>query len=144
MNAKNNQFINEKSDEYIIIPQEREKKTSPIKLTDYYIYFLIGLILCFLNMKLNKYLNENYLFMIQIFSYLIIIGFALVFGIIFGILKRIRGYSYLCGFMVGGLIYAILEDLYIGLYTFFVSFMLFLIPYLIFKLWRKISKIIIK
>ncbi|MHA1339059.1 MAG: hypothetical protein ACTSRZ_03600 [Promethearchaeota archaeon] len=128
----------------VIIPKEREKESEPANFKDYAIYFIIGMFLCYFNMRLNEYLNENFPFIIQILSYLIIIGIAMIPGIIFGILKRVRGYSYLFGFMAGGLQEAIFGDVYIGLYTAFVSLMLFLIPYLIFKLWRSVSKVIIE
>lgn len=124
------------------IPELQEKKLSKTKPMDYIISILIGGGVCFGNMRLNDYINtESNNYYLQIFSYLFIIGFALIPAIFFSVWKRPRGYGYLIGYIIGGLVEAVIGDTYIGFYTSFVSLMLLIIPHLAFKRYRSISKI---
>jgi hypothetical protein len=131
-----------KSGQNEFIPVLQEKKLAPTTPIDYIGSILIGVGVCFGNMRLNDYLNtESTNYYLQIFSYLFIIGFALIPAIFFSIWKRPRGYGYLIGYIIGGVIEVIIGDSYIGWYTSFVSFMLLIIPHLAFKRYRAISKI---
>lgn len=124
------------------IPELQEKKLSKTKPMDYIGSILIGVGICFGNMRLNDYINtESNNYYLQIFSYLFIIGFALLPAIFFSVWKRPRGYGYLIGYILGGLLEAISGDVYIGFYTSFVSLMLLIIPHLAFKRYRSVSKI---
>lgn len=125
----------------VIIPEESSKNLEPTKAIDYWLFILIGVGSCFLNMRLNEYLSLNSSELVQILSYLIIIFIAMIPGIVLGIWKRPRGYAYLWGYIIGGIIEVFIGDVYIGLYTAFVSLMLFLIPYMVFNRWKSVSKV---
>lgn len=127
--------------EKIVVPSESAKNLDPTKPIDYWLFILIGIGICFLNMRFNQFLYTHADEMVQIFSYLIIIFVAMVPGIGIGIWKRPRGYAYLWGYIIGGILEGIIGDLYIGLYTAFVSLMLFLIPYMVFNRWKSVSKV---
>jgi hypothetical protein len=140
-NSDNSNPPNE-SREKEFIPELQEKKLAPSKPIDYIGSILIGMTVCFGDMRLNDYINEtsgNYYF--QIFSYLFIIGFALIPAIFFSISKRPRGYGYLIGYILGGFVEVAMGNSYIGYYTSFVSLMLLIIPNLAFKRYRSVSKI---
>ncbi|MBD3353926.1 MAG: hypothetical protein GF364_20760 [Candidatus Lokiarchaeota archaeon] len=129
-------------DSKALIPKEQDNNLNPTKPIDYWLFITIGVAVSQGNMILNEYINEtsNYTY-IQAISYLIIIFIAMVPGIVLGIWKRPRGYGYLFGYVIGGFIEVVVGDTYIGIYTAFVSFMLIIIPHLIFKHWRSVSKV---
>ena len=131
-------------DERVIVPSEQEKNLKPGKPIDYILYIIIGTIISLINMFITAESKrvvpgdnwEDFLW-----GYLLVVVLVLVGGIVFGVMKRSRGYGYMIGYIVGGLIELVRPggDEIIAIYTIFASLMLFLSIVLCFRYWRKFS-----
>ena len=78
----------------------------------------------------------------EIWSYLTIIFTTIIPTIIIALKNRLWGYGYLLGFAFAGIPFLIIEDPFIGGYTFATAIFIFVILWLIFwKAWRSLSSI---
>ncbi|TFG06400.1 MAG: hypothetical protein EU539_07775 [Promethearchaeota archaeon] len=99
------------------------------------IFIIIGSVCSWINMLII-------LDTMAIWAYLSIMFTIILPGVLIGIKNRYWGYGYIFGFSIAGIPFMILEDLFIGGYTFSVGLFIFIILWLIFwKTWRSISKI---
>ncbi len=146
--VESNNNISEKNNKgKIFIPSEQEKLLEPSVPKDYWLYILIGLTVCSINIFINRYIVDTYTsgdnWEVTLPGYLIII-FLIVFPtVIIGTIKRPRGYGYVFGYILGGLIEVIRPEgaQYIGFYTIWVSVMLLIIIYGGYYIWRSVSKV---
>jgi len=99
------------------------------------VFIIIGFIISWWNMLII--FNS-----MQIWSYLTIIFTTIIPTIIIALKNRLWGYGYLLGFALAGIPFSIIEDLFVGWYTFATAFFIFIILWLIFwKTWRSLSSI---
>jgi hypothetical protein len=99
------------------------------------LWIIIGFVVSWINMLII-------LDSMEIWSYLTIIFTTILPTIIIGLMNRYWGYGYLFGFMIAGIPFLIIMDLFIGGYTFVTSLLIFIILWLIFwKAWRSLSSI---
>ncbi|MHA1821336.1 MAG: hypothetical protein ACTSU2_08285 [Promethearchaeota archaeon] len=125
----------------VITPEMQEQKLAPPKPIDYWLFILIGLVISLIQIYYTKRL-EHAPGMWWIWRYLIIIFTVMIPAIYVSVLKRIRGYTYIVGYLLGGLIELLFGDPFIGGYNIVVTLFLFLIIYLIFwKVWRSVAKV---
>ena len=107
------------------------------------LFLIIGFACSWINMMLIFSIQQGtFSPQIKINSYLSVIFTTIIPGVIISYKNRYCGYGYMIGFATAGIPYAILEDLFIGGYTFSVALMIFTILWLIFwKAWRSIGAI---
>jgi hypothetical protein len=99
------------------------------------IWSIVGFIVSWLNMLI---ISQS----MEIWSYLTIIFTTIIPTVIMGLKNRYWGYGYLFGFVIAGIPFLLLVDLFIGGYTFATSLFIFIILWLIFwKAWRSLSSI---
>jgi hypothetical protein len=116
-----------------------EKSEDELTLNIWSLMFvIIGFIASWVNMVFIKDAPSS----IEVLAFLSIIFTTMIPGIIIALVNRYWGYSYLIGFAIAGIPFFILEDLFIGGYTFATSVFIFIILWLIFwKAWRSLSTI---
>jgi hypothetical protein len=104
---------------------------------------IVGFIISWVNMQLiyqTQIRSFNELF--KIFMYLSIIFTTVIPCIGIGLMNRLWGYGYIIGFMIAGIPFIFVIDLFIGAYTTATTLFLFIILWLIFwKAWRSLSAI---
>ncbi len=99
------------------------------------VFIIIGFIVSWWNMLII--FNS-----MQIWSYLSIIFTTIIPTIIIALKYRLWGYGYLLGFAIAGIPFSIMEDLFVGWYTFATAIFIFIILWLVFwTAWRSLSSI---
>ena len=99
------------------------------------VFIIIGFIVSWWNMLII--FNS-----MQIWSYLSIIFTTIIPTIIIALKNRLWGYGYLLGFAIAGIPFSIMEDLFVGWYTFATAIFIFIILWLVFwTAWRSLSSI---
>ena len=79
---------------------------------------------------------------IEVLAFLSIILTTMIPGVVIALINRYWGYGYLIGFAIAGVPFMILNDPFIGGYTFATTIFIFIILWLIFwKAWRSLSSI---
>jgi len=102
------------------------------------VFVIIGYIVSWVNMMFIKDAPPS----IEVLAFLSIILTTMIPGIIIALINRYWGYAYLIGFASAGIPFLIIEDLFIGGYTFATTVFIFIILWLIFwKAWRSLSLI---
>ena len=137
--------------------EERDAQMKPVYHYDWWGYILIGIIISVFNVWLNWYMYfctgssecEFWLWDATVsandsrlgyWGFFIVPFLFTIPAIIFSNMKRTRGYAFVIGYMIGGLI-GMIWNAYLGLYTAIVAGLLFLILYFIFwKIWRAFTK----
>ena len=116
--------------------QKEKKEKYPFKITVPIILFtIIGSITSWINMIIIK--NS-----MDVWAYLSIIFTTIIPCVSIGLKNRSCAYGYILGFSVAGLPFMFIVDLFIGGYTFFTTFFIFIIIWLIFwKTWRSLEGI---
>lgn len=101
-------------------------------------FVIIGYIASWVNMMFIQDAPPS----IEVLAFLSIIFTTMIPGIIIALVNRYWGYAYLIGFASAGIPFLIIEDLFIGGYTFATTVFIFIILWLIFwKAWRSLSSI---
>ena len=118
---------------------ERDKVEKDLSLNVWTILFvIIGFIASWVNMRFIQDAPPS----IEVLAFLSIIFTTMIPGIIIALINRYWGYAYLIGFASAGIPFLIIEDLFIGGYTFATTVFIFIILWLIFwKAWRSLSSI---
>ncbi len=99
------------------------------------VFIIIGFIVLWWNMLII--FNS-----MQSWSYLSIIFTTIIPTIIIALKNRLWGYGYLLGFAIAGIPFSIMEDLFVGWYTFATAIFIFIILWLVFwTAWRSLSSI---
>ena len=99
------------------------------------VFIFIGFFISWINMLMILYYME-------VWAYLSVIFTVMIPGIVIAVKNRYWGYGYMCGFMIAGIPFYFMQDIFIGGYTFSVSLFLFIIMWLVFwKTWRTLSSI---
>ncbi|GAB4306447.1 MAG: hypothetical protein Kow0069_03200 [Promethearchaeota archaeon] len=76
----------------------------------------------------------------EVWAYLLIIFLIIIPGVGVGLVRRVDGYAYVLGFLVGGLMGAFTIDPFIGWTTFVSAALIFTIIWLVFwRIWRSIA-----
>ncbi len=100
---------------------------------------VVFIIICFIVSWWNMLIIFNSM---QIWSYLSIIFTTIIPTIIIALKYRLWGYGYLLGFAIAGIPFSIMEDLFVGWYTFATAIFIFIILWLVFwTAWRSLSSI---
>lgn len=148
----------ENHSEEVVDPRDRDQKMKPTYHYDWWGYILIGIAIAVFNVWLNWYMyfctgssgcetifwdpsvsaNDSRL---GYWGFFIVPFLFVIPAIIFSNMKRNRGYAYVIGYVVGGLI-GMIWNPYLGIYTASVAAILFMIIYFIFwKIWRSFTKV---
>ncbi|MHA1730192.1 MAG: hypothetical protein ACTSWY_15895 [Promethearchaeota archaeon] len=123
-----------------LIPKDQEGKMKPTKPIDYWLYIIIGILISLVNIWINLIVRESPIVVLHLWSYFFIIFLVVIPALIFGNFKRPRGYGFIIGYIIGGLVEIITDNVFIGGYTIFVSGTLFIVILLVFRIWRNFDK----
>ncbi|TXT62745.1 MAG: conserved membrane protein of unknown function [Promethearchaeota archaeon] len=107
------------------------------------VFAIIGFITSWINMVLiHDAQSANIHEQLKIFWYFTIIFTTIIPTIGIGLKNRLWGYGYILGFATAGIPFAIIEELFIGGYTFATTLFIFAILWIIFwKAWRSLKSI---
>ncbi len=108
-----------------------------------FVFSIIGFSVAWINMYLMTITPKmgSEIWNTTVLAYLSIIFTTTIPCIIIGLKNRIWAYGYVIGFAGAGIPFAF-NEIFIGLYTFSVTLLIFAIMYLIFwKAWRSLSSI---